>query len=980
MSSNPFRFEIRRLVLVDSAGFCYVELPVDRHALLLGSGNLGKSSLLNALRLFLLPENNFRKSQRKFGFRNSRSGTGYTNEESFQHYFPSRHSFLIMEVVNPAGTHCQILHRNRDLGYGRIFAPVSWADLRPLFWRADDDPDGIGRAVPELSVKTVSEAVRRMAPRDALFTQDRDRLRSLLYASDLMSDDAMRYSVLPLADADDRSVESLRTLILLLFEMRADEAAMARAVASIVEADKKFSSDALDLDIDQFLQRHQQLKKEHEHLTRMEKERRRFDQLAAHYHEFREKAGAREAFAAFGAGLVRAQEEARHERELAAAQVESHRGVVDTLEGECRDIDSRLSQLAGAVETHQRQFDQYSAVRRDGETLRARYPADLSLDEVRAQREQELAEETRHLNALRNEAAAEQQRTELAAEIERLEQELQEAEARARRARWQLHHQLPEAVAAPLGAVQPRLLQASPGRALETGEMEVMAAFARLLEQRPEGYAWFDESFAAQASAGEDPEARRAALQEQLDARRARLAELSPEQSGTLDRPGRIRKSERVVAEIEASLALLEKLPAAEVNIREAEQALAGCREQQQELEAQQRAASERREEARARLAEARSALGAVDARQARLEELRRRVERLQRQAGGTTAEAEPLPAAGITSERLDAIELDLEDLELRRREILEALRYFAQAGMLAEHAEALHYEHPDAGVLAAAFEELRVVFAELPEQRRLLQERIGSHNESVASYRQALKVNAEHVERFQRRLNTELEGVAINDLAEVRVDIHCDPRFRNLVEESEALDPYSGELLSDAFYERLRVFVAEFFDPAEGARHGCRLTMDRIITGISYRTRKHNETGMESKSQSTSTTMLINLELVRRLLQGVLAPGVALSFPLVLDEVANVDVGQIPGLLERLQHQGFNLFAAATHSASSELIHQIGRHCELGRMHTRQPYDKRRTVVFWGGAEGFTHGEAAARWLDHEQFALLEEHDGQAL
>ena len=980
MSSNPFRFEICRLVLVDSAGFCYVELPVDRHALLLGSGNLGKSSLLNALRLFLLPENNFRKSRRKFGFRNSRSGAGYTNEESFQHYFPSGHSFLIMEVVNPAGTHCQILHRNRDLGYGRIFAPVPWAELRPLFWRADDDPDGIGRAVPELSVKTVSEAVRRLAPRDAVFTHDRDRLRSLLYASDLMSDDAMRYCVLPLADTEDRSVESLRTLILLLFEMRADDAAMARAVASIVEADKKFSSDALDLDIDQFLQRHQELKKEHEHLTQVEKECRRFERLAAHYHEFREKRAAREAFAAFRAGLARAQEGARREREQAAAQVESHRGVVETLDGECREVESRLSQLAGALETHQQRFDDYSAIRRDGETLRARYPADLSLEELRAQREQELEEEKRHLNALRNDAAAEQQRAELATEIERLEQELQEAEARLDRSQWQLRHQLPEAVAAPLNAVQPRLLQASPGRALAAEEAEAMAAFARLLEQHPEGYAWFDERFAPQPLAGEDPAARRMALAQQLEARRARLAELSQEPSGTLDRPGRIRKSERVVAEIEASLALLEKLPAAEVTIREAEQALAACREQREELEAQRRAAAEKREEARARLREARGTLQGVDERQAQLEGMRRQVERLQRQpASAAAAEAAPL-AAEITPDRLDAIELDLQDLESRRRDVLDGLRHFLQAGILAEQAEALRYESPDAAALAAAFEELRAVFAELPERRRILQEQIASHNESVASYRQALKVNAEHVERFQRRLNTELEGVAINDLAEVRVDIHCDPRFRNLVEESEALDPYSTELLSDAFYERLRVFVAEFFDPAEGARNGYRLTMDRIITGISYRTRKHNETGMETKSQSTSTTMLINLELVRRLLQGVLAPGVALSFPLVLDEVANVDIGQIPGLLERLRHQGFNLFAAATHSASSELIHQIGRHCELGQMHTRQPYDARRTVVFWGGAEGFTHGEAPAQWLDREQFALLEEHDGQAL
>lgn len=63
-SPSNFTFGVRRLVLVDSAGFCYVEIPVDNHGLILGPGNLGKSSLLNSLRLFLLPENNFKNSRK----------------------------------------------------------------------------------------------------------------------------------------------------------------------------------------------------------------------------------------------------------------------------------------------------------------------------------------------------------------------------------------------------------------------------------------------------------------------------------------------------------------------------------------------------------------------------------------------------------------------------------------------------------------------------------------------------------------------------------------------------------------------------------------------------------------------------------------------------------------------------------------------------------------------------------------------------
>ncbi|MFC4976745.1 hypothetical protein ACFPTY_20160 [Halomonas beimenensis] len=53
---------------------------------------------------------------------------------------------------------------------------------------------------------------------------------------------------------------------------------------------------------------------------------------------------------------------------------------------------------------------------------------------------------------------------------------------------------------------------------------------------------------------------------------------------------------------------------------------------------------------------------------------------------------------------------------------------------------------------------------------------------------------------------------------------------------------------------------MADFFGEQGGSK---RLTMDRVITGISLRTRKENATSLDSKGQSTSTTALINLELV---------------------------------------------------------------------------------------------------------------------
>ena len=155
---SNYKIAIKRLALVDSAGFSFVEMPLDEHAILLAVGNVGKSSILNSLRLFLLPEENLRKSEVKFGFRNPKTEGYYTNSQSYDHYFPSNHSFLVLEVENAVGTHCQILYRGDigSLSYKRIFVPVPFADLRDIFWDTAD-PDGIGFARSDLSCRAAPD-------------------------------------------------------------------------------------------------------------------------------------------------------------------------------------------------------------------------------------------------------------------------------------------------------------------------------------------------------------------------------------------------------------------------------------------------------------------------------------------------------------------------------------------------------------------------------------------------------------------------------------------------------------------------------------------------------------------------------------------------------------------------------------------------------------------------------------------------------
>lgn len=970
-NTNAFTFGIRRLVLVDSAGFCYVEIPVNNHGLILGPGNLGKSSLLNSLRLFLLPENNFKNSRKKFAFRNASAGSFYTNEESYQHYFPSQFSFLIMEAENPAGVHCQILYRENSsqLSYGRAFVPVSYDQLRPLFWDVDE-PDGIGRAVSELSFTRLSDTLKKLS-RDSRFVNDPAKLKSMLYSSQLMNADAVRYSVLPLGETDERQIQSLHTLILLLFEMKADDMAMANAVASIIEADKKFVDDAFDFPIDEFLSRHEQLKQQAVHYNRIEKERTRFEKLNNDYQNYLNLLSSQQQFADFREGLIQALATISSQRREAADCYYEHKQTLNHFQQTVKKLEQEESALKGEHRSAERRIKQAEQDSKDGELLLSRY-GQMGLQEIRDLLREELEDKQGYLNALKSAAQAEIRLNHIEQKKQKLEQQHAALKERESKQHWQLQSQLDESVAAPLRAINAGLMMASPGQVLDAESKTAIEAFAKLFVPNAQGFDWFDTEFSAQPVHQEDFADHYRRITGELNELEKERRELAGTNDNQQDRPRLIERTDKEIRAIEKDLDVLARYPAAATTLKDASEEKAASDEASAKLEERIRLEQQRMAAIQQLVAKTQADKERIEERERDLVGLNKRVSTVEHRFQDLkNAQSEkPLRLEQVSDTAFDSLQDQLDAQEELRRNILEQLRQFVHLGIHEDSKGELQKDCPATSVIATSVKSLADLFADMTEHWQVHHEQVEIHNETVASYRQALKSNHEHIARFEAQLNRELEGVQINDLVEIRVDIHTDPKFCNLVEEANNIDPYGNQLQSDAFYDRLRVFVADFFAEQGGSK---RLTMDKVITGISYRTRKENTVSLDKKGQSTSTTALINLELVYRLLKRVIYPGVHLSFPMVLDELASIDISQMPSLLERLSAQGFKLFSAATHSTSAEVIYLIGRHLEVGQMRTAWPYSPQRTLVFWGGAEGFTGGQALNQWADTVQHSLLE-------
>ena len=104
----------------------------------------------------------------------------------------------------------------------------------------------------------------------------------------------------------------------------------------------------------------------------------------------------------------------------------------------------------------------------------------------------------------------------------------------------------------------------------------------------------------------------------------------------------------------------------------------------------------------------------------------------------------------------------------------------------------------------------------------------------------------------------------------------------------------------------------------------------------------------------------MINLQLAQILLNRIKKEGSSVVFPLVHDELADINIDQFDWLLPHLTKNDFRLFSAATYSVSPELIRKVGNLHEIGSMRTSRAYSEGRTIVYWKGSEKFTDTTSA--------------------
>ena len=943
---------VKRIIAVDSSEFAYAELDVDAHSMLVAEGNVGKSSLINAIRLFFLPECSMAKQAINFGFCDS-NGDMYGSETSFNHYFPSKYSFLILEYEKRLfdGPHCcQIISASASghLKFERMFTQLPFDQIRHLFWQSGDDPNGIGERVNDLSKNKVYDYIQKHDS-TALLCKDAAKVSELLFENELQ---ASRYTLFPLKNREPQTINSLRALIKLLFVASSkNKKPFTDAIANIIEGGKKNTQDQLGFSISDFKEQHESLKQQEQQLTHIVNQQSFYQKLLKEKANFEDYLAALEqvkpAIKWLDGGSDNLQQElitladknalAKDKRQKSSVTFEK---LSDDIRGEKRAIQEKSKALKD-IELTVNRFHQ----------IQTEFPGQShelikeSLLEDTQDKETELGVLSGNIDRDTALASLDNQLKQLTHKQDVLNASIQNTE-------FALENQISKQQLNWLYSVNPELANANVGKKLSDKQKQAIENFEGLFEEQATHYRFFDIELNHKTFSKLNREASLEKITQEMQSIQTQKRKFKAEQGNALHVDQSKKQIEQQLALNHKDLAVLQEFEYANKRKHELISEIDICQTQlkafQHKLDGAEKAVEDAKTQAHRALLDYQECQTRISENKhltTRLKSFANRYQKwLNLLADGTEF------GGYINEQHLELFETSAYNLEKVQYVLIDGLRQFINSNIIQDK-HGLKGDTPFWHEISACFEDIAQVYGNLDTQRGLLGKQIEEHNQTIGTKKEIIVQNYRVIKAFEKDINHAFSGIAINNVTSVEFQVGINKQFESLVKEFEETNLYSNQMQSQDFYERLVAFAERFFDNDDSFT----LTMDKIIESFEPRVQLLNKSGKENKKQSNSTNALIKIKLVQLLLKRLIYHNCETSFPIVHDEIANIDIGQFDWWLADLAQNGFNLMAAGTHSTSPELQAKIGRRHVMDALTTGKPYHTERSRVYWQGAEEFS-------------------------
>lgn len=958
------RFVMKKLVFINSAFHCFTEIDIGSHIAVFGGNNKGKTSILNALKLFLLPETNFKDCKTKFAFR-GKDGY-YTGAQCHGHYFTDDRSFIVLEAENPRGVFCQVLYRSKnEWGYGRMLLPHAFDAIRDLFWRTDTGSlknGGLGEIVPDLSLKNVLETLKQMG---GIALDNKKDIQEALFQESEYAQDKGRFCLLPFAkQGSDKEIKAFRNLFQMAYDIDGKEKdTLSNAVAAVLEGEKRRDNEFLTVDFEEILREEKNLKEREAYLIRCGNQREKWQQLCSYSQDARGQADlAVQAYHAFAHALSAAQASAENEMRDLQTRKQDLLEQKTAAQQHSGSLKTTLDQTQGRLDLLQAQYTRQQQQLDEAAAIQARF-ARLSDDEICT----ELAAKR---DALREQIGSlkdiEQAKTSFQAELTKRNQaqrEIEKINADIQAQRDYLPDFLPDShsrnVLTSLNADFAGITQQPDADAVRRIE-----AFAELFGDERGKLAFLGETLANTPFRPYRREQQQQLLLTRLDeakqeyeAAGQKMDALRPALSGSPDNiAAALNQAEADLNKTQTELNLIRGRDGLQADFFETQQQCQETEQQLAEYQLQYEAAQETADEAAAAFAAHDAALRAAQQRFADYPRFENRLmacyakqsTALDKAAAHFQAASAETGAPNESS--LHAVETAFDEWQKWEQRRDNALRDLLQAQVLPENrfAEYAFMQAFDADTVAKCEAAFNTVYQNLDTDWALLRSNIESHAKESLLRVQDLEDAARQIHTFESEINQEFRQHKISDLSEIRVQFGLHPNFQQLLNELDKTDRSAQTFHSQSFYELLHRFSEQFFSKSHGRGT---LNMENIIASVRYTCCKAGETTFTDTPQSTGTTTMINCLLLSALLKRLMRRHTVLTIPLVVDEIGRIDHDNLQEFVRIAEKYGFAVFG--THPEQTpKVIAATQRYFNIEYFAAEFPYHPRNTILYCGDSE----------------------------
>lgn len=944
-------YSVRKLIAVNSISYCYAELPIDKHCALFGRNNLGKTSLLNALKLHLFPEISFNDCKNKFSFISSK-GELYSTEDSFSYYFPSDSSFLILEAENIHGSFCLILYKsNKSFGYERLALPCAYEKIRENFWDISrvDINNGLGSPVNDLSIAKIYALYQEYKAQGAVFLKDIKEIKEKLFAHKPLDRAKGRYCLVPLKEGGvGREISAFRQLIDFTFKIaKTDTRGLAETFATIIESGKINAQDKLHQDLQIILDEYKQLRDEQTKITDAKNFKSAFEQLTQTWQHRKDKLTDYSAhYQRYNENLQRIYNEQQEKHKHLEPEFNKLEQKEKQLGLKSSEIKNELSESTGQLKQLNKDIDKLKLKINRFNSITKEYSG-CSLDEIKTILKEFKQEQDEKITSLQNREAAIDKLTRLSnlksSKIIDRNKKSQAIEHHENR----LISQTSAHTATVLSNLNSRFSQHIAHPTVE--QLAVINKFGSLFTLEAERMDFLGINFINEKiKTSEDVTAQLKAELEDLNADISKL-DNDIQQQNTIVKSSvelnaaKLTEAQKVLDRATEDLKILNAIETTQTEWQGKQTDIESLEnkhlQQTRELDdicGQYEQTLHEKAATKEQLTEVRILLSRLDQQKQRLEKLF----------------LDDLPALTQNQIPIDKIsDADIELLALDRKTLVELkesldkqLNNFVQCGVFSLPVE-MAYNSYSATQEQSIIQALYTIFDSLPSRQDTLQSQIIQHNKMTGTKIGELSANRNLISSFVNGLNKQFEGYSISNLKEIRVEIELDHRFEELVTELANTNLHTLDIYDDALYQRLNQFCDDFFTAGRGNRI---LEMSKIIKNVKYSYKKEHQEKREEKDQSTGTNALINCTLLTILLRDLLAQDARLTIPVIFDEFTALDEFNQITAIKAATEQGFALFCASP-TVTAEVVSVVDYYITLDDFHVSTLYDQtgERDVVF---------------------------------